>query len=593
MTSEAICRRSSESSGPISVRNRALSVEASVARSPIRRAIARAWLGERGALLQPVGEVQLGRQPAQHARVELAVLVAEHLARLAEQRDEPVVDAAELEAAQARAVAERGARQALGRVDPAREVGGAQERLAGGAGRARARLGDAEPEQQLAAARHVGALLQRVGLQRSLEVRRRLLVGEEPERTLAGSHGVLDRLLQLAHRRGDEEVMGKLGEMRLGIGAVEILERQADLAVQQAAALRAEVVVERVSDEPVREAVDAQRRGALDEHARADRGAQGGVQLGGVAVADALQGVEAKLAPDDRRRAQQLACGLGKRLEAVANRLAHAVGNPHGGDVGGVVEASLGAEQAHDLVDEERVALGRLVDRAHDAIGRAAARDALDDRGDVGLAQPAQRQPLTVADDVAQRRRQLCVQSGLGLAIGADHEDRGVAHVDGEEAEQQQRRMIGAVQVVEDEDERRLTGRGAQQRRDRVEELKARRVRFPAIGCGRLARRIDALLGRLREAGDQAREPVGRLGSERGERLAEVALGGQPAQDPQPRPVRRRAAAAPRAAPQHRRSGRDGLGADRVGHRGLADARVTGDHEQPPAAGQRSLQPLT
>ena len=81
------------------------------------------------------------------------------------------------------------------------------------------------------------------------------------------------------------------------------------------------------------------------------------------------------------------------------------------GDLRRVVEAALGAQQPHDLVDEERVALGRLVDRAHDAVGRAAAGDALDDLGDVALAQPAQRQPLAVADDVAERRRRAAASS--------------------------------------------------------------------------------------------------------------------------------------------------------------------------------------
>ncbi|MBW3653529.1 MAG: 2-amino-4-hydroxy-6-hydroxymethyldihydropteridine diphosphokinase [Actinobacteria bacterium] len=76
-----------------------------------------------------------------------------------------------------------------------------------------------------------------------------------------------------------------------------------------------------------------------------------------------------------------------------------------------------------------------------------------------------------------------------------------------------------------------------------------------------------------------------------GERLADVALGRQPAQDPQPRPVRGRAAALPGTAPQDGRAGGDGFRADRVGERGLADAGVAGDHEQAPAAGERVFEP--
>ncbi len=266
---------------------------------------------------------------------------------------------------------------------------------------------DAEREQQVAAARDVGALLQPVGLQRALEVLGGLLVGDERERALARADGVVDRLGQLARRRRDEEVVRELGDARLGIGGVELLQDEADLAVQQPAALRAEVVVERLADQPVREAVRAERRRPLGDHAAVDGLAERVVELAGVAAADALQRVDAKLAPDHRRGVEQLERAVGQRLEAVADRLAHAVGDPHGGDLRGVVEAPLRAQQPHDLVDEERVALGRVVDRPHDAVGRAPAGDALDDLADVALAQPAQRQPLAVADDVAERRGEL------------------------------------------------------------------------------------------------------------------------------------------------------------------------------------------
>ena len=224
-------------------------------------------------------------------------------------------------------------------------------------------------------------------------------------------------------------------------------------------------------------------------------------------------------------------------------------------------------------------------------VGRAAARDALDDGGDVVLAQPAQRQPLAVADDVAERRGELRVKARLGLAVGADDEDRRVAHVHREEAEQQQRGVVGAVQVVEDEHERRLPGGCAQQRRDRIEELKAGGVGLAGVcrGGGALGRQV---LRRARQPGDQPRQPAGRLRPERGERVADVAFDGQPAQDPQPRPVGRRAARSPGAPPQHGGAGGDRLGADRIGQRRLADPRIAGDHEQPAAAGQRALQAL-
>ena len=117
-------------------------------------------------------------------------------------------------------------------------------------------------------------------------------------------------------------------------------------------------------------------------------------------LADALQRVEPELAADDGGGAQQLARALGQRREAVADRLAHAVGDPQRGDLLLALQPPLRAQQSHDLVDEERVALGRVVDRAHDAVRWAPAGDALDDLGHVALAQAAQRQPPAVAQDV-------------------------------------------------------------------------------------------------------------------------------------------------------------------------------------------------
>ena len=131
--------------------------------------------------------------------------------------------------------------------------------------------------------------------------------------------------------------------------------------------------------------------GRSSDDAELDRLAQRPVEIAGVELAHALQRVEPELAPDDRGGRQQDARAVGQRGEAMADRLANAVGDPQPDDRGARVEPALGAQQPHDLVDEERIALGRLVDRAHDALGRAAAGDALDDLGDVALAQPAQR----------------------------------------------------------------------------------------------------------------------------------------------------------------------------------------------------------
>src|SRR2546422_806783 len=63
-----------------------------------------------------------------------------------------------------------------------------------------------------------------------LEEANRLLVGEEPRRPLACASRVVDRLADVAARGRLGEVVGELGQVRLGVPRVQPLERLADLA---------------------------------------------------------------------------------------------------------------------------------------------------------------------------------------------------------------------------------------------------------------------------------------------------------------------------------------------------------------------------
>ena len=102
--------------------------------------------------------------------------------------------------------------------------GGARRRAAG------ARLRGAEAEQQARAARDVDIHpLERI--ERAREQLGGLLVGERVERAVGGPLGVVDRLGDVAARRGGEEVVGELGQMGLDRAAVDRLERLADDAM--------------------------------------------------------------------------------------------------------------------------------------------------------------------------------------------------------------------------------------------------------------------------------------------------------------------------------------------------------------------------
>ena len=133
-------------------------------------------------------------------------------------------------------------------------------------------------------------------------------------------------------------------------------------------------------------------------------------------------------------------------------------------------------------------------------------------------------------------------------------------------------------------------GGRAQQRRDRVEELKAGGVGLAGVGARRRRRRRAGCSARARGSGTSrvsravasgpsaaSASPMSRSAASR----RRIRSHGQYAGAPPPSQARPHRTVAP---------ARDGLGADRVGERRLADARVAGDHEQP-RRGRRARPP--
>ena len=101
------------------------------------------------------------------------------------------------------------------------------------------------------------------------------------------------------------------------------------------------------------------------------------------------------------------------------------------------------------------------------------------------------------------------------------------------------------------------------------------------LGLAGLGRRASAPRAGAASSGMQPGQARARLGAQRADGRADVALGGQAAQDPHPRPVRRAPRRPPTRVPTATSApARDRLAADLVGERGLADARIAGDHEQ-------------
>src|SRR5215468_4735138 len=82
------------------------------------------------------------------------------------------------------------------------------------------------------------------------------------------------------------------------------------------------------------------------------------------------------------------------------------------------------------------------------------------------------------ADQPAKRVGQGVAPGNLAIAVGADEQQVGGLDLSGDKLQQEQRRPVGPVQIVEDHhDGLALRGR-LQKRRDGVEEAKSGLVRF-------------------------------------------------------------------------------------------------------------------
>ena len=142
-------------------------------------------------------------------------------------------------------------------------------------------------------------------------------------------------------------------------------------------------------------------------------------------------------------------------------------------NVGGWVTRVLGNQQAHDFVDEEWVALGGLMNRSRQGGGRGHRAGGLHHVRNVVRRQAAEwdtvAPPGDVADDTCGFREPL----HLHLAVRANDEQAGVMELAGEELQQEERRLIGGVQVVEEQHQRLRTGDALEQLRGGIEEGKA------------------------------------------------------------------------------------------------------------------------
>jgi hypothetical protein len=103
------------------------------------------------------------------------------------------------------------------------------------------------------------------------------------------------------------------------------------------------------------------------------------------------------------------------------------------------------------------------------------AADLLDHRGDLVLVQPTEPDvtrnwlPAGLRDRLVQR-----LPPRLGVPMGADDHQVGVVERACEESQEEQRRLVGRMEVVEDQHDRLSLARRPQERGGRVEETEPR-----------------------------------------------------------------------------------------------------------------------
>jgi hypothetical protein len=194
----------------------------------------------------------------------------------------------------------------------------------------------------------------------------------------------------------------------------------------------------------------------------------------------------------NNRGERQDAVALGRQpVESPADCLTNAlrqVRAPERGRRG--VEATLGHEQAHHFADEKRIAFGLSMDgcskRRCGCTGGQ-----LDIPPDVLLAEAAECHAAGhgFAHQLAEDLKERVLPGDLDVAIGGDDHDVHGAELAGQELEQQQRRHVGGVQVIQDEQQRLVPAGIAQERGDAVEQAKPR-----LVGLDRRARRNGRLV---------------------------------------------------------------------------------------------------
>ena len=402
-------------------------------------------------------------------------------------------------------------------------------------------------------------------------------------RLIAGPASVVPGLLAFPGGRHLGEVVGELSQMRSRITAVQLFDRLAYPSVQLDPGADGELVVDHLPHQGVREAEDADRGGFLAHDTQRHglrHGSEGAI---GRKVAGGAHQPEIEVPTHDgggRERAE----GVGRqRRDPPTDHGPNALGD---GDARSLlpVKGALRGFEASDLPNEQRVALGGLVDRAHLGRRRYGPRDLLHEPTDLLAVQTSEPDDRSFTGESCEHVLGFGRRHRFRFAIRGHDEHPRRASVSHQEPEQEKRRAIGVVEVVQDEHEGLGRGRVRQIGRDGFEQVEALCVGLDGV---------DRVRGLAKARGEVRHQP-GDLGGPGRDQRPEgpiVELAGEGPDDLGPRPVGRGTRALPTSAPQGQGSTRHPLSCQPVRERGLTDPGLAGDQEDAATAVDGVQQP--
>ena len=249
------------------------------------------------------------------------------------------------------------------------------------------------------------------------------------------------------------------------------LDRGGDPPVDRRLAGGRELLVDRLAKERVGEAEPPDRLRGLDQDIGVDRLLDQVDQAIAWVLQDTLEHVKLELATRDRGHRERLAAVIAEAAQTAQQQVPDAVRHA----ARGRIPVGLRADVVQQLLDEERVALAAVRDTAHEPTRRLLPGATRDQLGDLGLAESRQRKPLhrPRAAQLRERFGERVLLADLDRPVGAeDHQRRALGRAC-EVAKQQQARLVGPVQVVQEQHQRAKMRGVGQQRGDRLEQAEA------------------------------------------------------------------------------------------------------------------------